>query len=217
MMSDVPQSIPASVIRRLTAYLTRAQTLCAAGVEWVSSQELAEDLGLTSSTVRQDLTHLDFCGISRRGYQVAGLQAVLSRVLGGDTVWNMAVVGAGNIGKALALHREFSRRGFTICGLFDSDPKKIGKKVGGLTIQSIQALGPLARTRRVDIGVIAVPSAAAQSVADILVAARVRGLLNLTHVHLAAPRSVPVVEVRIVASLQELAHAISLVPCRPAR
>ena len=102
-MISKKRQIPPSVIRRLTRYLAIAQVLESQKVEWLSSVELAEMLGLTSSTVRQDLSHLDFCGISGRGYKVRGLPNILSNVLGADTSWNLVVVGAGNLGKALAL------------------------------------------------------------------------------------------------------------------
>ena len=200
--------ISPSAVRRLTKYLSCVQALHDRGVEWVSSQELADQLGVTSSTVRQDLTHVEFSGLSRRGYQTCGLLSVLSRMLGADSVWTMAVAGAGNLGRALVLHQEFARRGFRICLVFDSDPKKIGRKIGSLTVRDIRSLPSALRGRRADIGVIAVPASAAQKVADLFVVGGVRGVLNLTHAHILAPGRVAVAEVRIVASLQELAHAI---------
>lgn len=208
-MTETHKCLPPSVIRRLTKYLTHIQVLQTQGVEWVSSQELATNLGLTSSTVRQDLSHVDFSGISRRGYEIGGLCAVLSKVLGADTVWNMIVVGGGNLGRALALHEEFSRRGFNICAIFDNDEKKVGKKIGRLTVQHTHALPSVIRTSKIDVAVIAVPAAAAQGVTDILIASRVRGILNMAQTHIVTPHRVPVVDVRIVASLQELAHAIN--------
>jgi redox-sensing transcriptional repressor len=127
----------------------------------------------------------------------------------------MVVVGAGNLGRALALHDEFQRRGFNICGIFDCDARKIGKKIGRLTIQNVRAIPTVVRNNRIDVGVIAVPAAIAQSVADILIASRIRGLLNMAQTHVVSPRHVPVVDVRIVASLQELAHSISRMRRRP--
>jgi len=197
------------VIRRLTKYLTHVQGLRSRGAEWVSSRELADNLGLTSSTVRQDLSHLDFCGTSRRGYKTCGLYAVLSHVFGADIAWNMVVVGAGNLGRALALHEEFQRRGFHICGIFDSDDRKIGRKIGRLTIQNVRRIPTTIRNNRIDVGVIAVPASAAQRVADLMVASGIRGILNMAQTHIVTPKRVPVVDVRIVATLQELAHAIS--------
>jgi redox-sensing transcriptional repressor len=202
------QGIPPSVIRRLTKYLAEVQRLRQMGREWVSSQDLAEQLGLTSSTVRQDLTHLDFNGVSKRGYQTEGLQKVLARVLGADSVWKMVVVGAGNLGRALVQHEEFHRRGFEICGIFDNDAKMIGRKVGRLTVLGMRELPTLVGDLKVDLGVIAVPPAAAQGVADLLIASGVRGLLNMALTHIVAPARVCVTDARIVASLLELTHAV---------
>lgn len=202
------KAIPPSVIKRLTKYLAYVQRLCAEEVEWVSSLELAETLGLTSSTVRQDLSHLDFSGTSKRGYETVGLVKVLTGVLGVDTEWRMVVVGAGNLGRALAMHEEFPRRGFHICGIFDSDEKVVGRKLGKLRVRDVHELAEVISSEKADIGVIAVPARAAQSVADLLIASGVKGLLNLALTHVVAPKHVSVVDSRIVASLLELAHAI---------
>ena len=192
----------------MTKYLAFIQGLRSEGVEWVSSSELADTLGLTSSTVRQDLSHVDFSGTSKRGYETCGLEAELVRVLGTDQTWQTVVVGAGNLGRALVLHEDFAKRGFEICGIFDSDKRKIGTAVGQLRVQSMEELAATVSSRRVMIGVIAVPAAAAQVVADSLVAAKVKGLLNLALTHIAAPDTVAIVDARIAASLMELSYSI---------
>ena len=207
-MTRKNRKIPKSVIQRMTRYLTYLQTLQGAGVEWVSSQEIADALGLTSSTVRQDLSYIDFSGISKRGYATEGLQEVLSRVLGADTGWRMVVVGAGNLGRALAVHEDFARRGFMICGVFDADKEKIGRRIGPLQIQGTEELSAVVKAENVDIGIIAVPACSAQAVGDLLIASGVRGLLNLSSVHIVAPAGTPVVDARVVGSLLELTHAI---------
>lgn len=207
-MEQDRKRIPGSVVNRLTRYFTHVQGLCQSGAEWVSSAELAEALGLTSSTVRQDLSHIDFRGVSKRGYNACGLEKMLARTLGADTLWRMVVVGAGNLGTALTLHEEFSRRGFKICGIFDADETKVGRKVGRLTVRGMRDLPRMVARQRVDIGLIAVPAASAQKVADLLILSGVRGLLNLALTHVVSPRRVPVVDARVVASLLELAHII---------
>lgn len=202
--TDMPQS----VVGRLTRYLAHVQTLSSDGIKWISSQDIADNLGLTSSTVRQDLSYLDFSGVSKRGYETSGLEKVLGETLGADLHWKMVVVGAGNLGKALALHEEFSRRGFNIVAIFDSDKKKIGKKVGSHTIKNSREIPSFVADSKVDIGIIAVPANVAQGVADLLIMSGVKGLLNLALTHIVAPRRVAVIDSRVVASLLELSHTI---------
>jgi redox-sensing transcriptional repressor len=202
------KGIPPSVLARMTRYFAHAQNLSDCGKEWVSSHELAETLGLTSSTVRQDLSYLDFSGISKRGYEVLGLKKVVGHLLGADEVWHTVMVGAGNLGSALALHEEFARRGFLLCGIFDADPAKVGRKFGAFRVQDMDRLPTVIGEQKVHIGIIAVPAMAAQRVADLLIASGICGLLNLTLTHIIAPRRVAVVDARIVASLQELAYSI---------
>jgi redox-sensing transcriptional repressor len=195
-------------LKRFTHYYATVQGMRADGVEWVSSSAIAEALGLTSSTVRQDLSHLDFAGVSKRGYETYGLETALARALGADRIWNMLVVGAGNLGRALALHEEFRRRGFVIRAVCDADPAKAGRKLGRLEVAGMERLSGLVQEHGIDIGVIAVPGQAAQEVADALVAAGVKGLLNLSPVHVSTPEGVAVTDARILASLQELTHAL---------
>jgi redox-sensing transcriptional repressor len=202
--------IPTSLIHRLPKYLTLMQALSKDGQKWVSSQELARALGLTSSTVRQDLSHLDYSGTPKRGYETESLEKILAEVLGSDISRGMVVVGAGNIGRAIASHQDFCTRGFMILGIFDSNPALFGSKVGSLVVQGMDALPGVVRKRNIDIGVVAVPAAAAQKVADQLVSAGVRGLLNLACTHIHTTENVPVVEVRLIAGLQELAYAIKM-------
>lgn len=208
MQQATKKSIPPSVVQRLTKYLAHVQQRCSEGVEWVSSIELAQTLGLTSSTVRQDLSHVDFYGVSKRGYATEGLRRVLADLLGADKTWRLVVVGAGHLGQALAQHEEFQRRGLSICGIFDNDRKKIGLKVGKLAVQPMSGMPVCVSENAIDIGVIAVPALAAQYVADLLIASGIRGILNLSLAHIIAPRHVPVIDSRIVASLLELTHAI---------
>ena len=202
------QAIPNPVIQRLTKYLVHVQGLREEGVEWVLSQEIAEALTLTSSTVRQDLSHLDFSGVSKRGYETEKLEAALRAALGADEKANVVLVGVGNLGRALALHGELERRGFMMCGVFDADPRVVGKKIGSLQVQGMDELASVVKKRNVDIGMIAVPAASAQEVGERLVAAGVKGLLNLTPAHVRAPQHVSVVDARIVASLQELLYFV---------
>jgi len=200
--------IPHPVIRRLPKYLVHVQELREDGVEWASSQEIAEALGLTSSTVRQDLSHVDLRGISKKGYETSQLEAVLRQVLGADIVHKVFIIGAGNLGRALAEHGAFARRGFEICALFDVDEQVIGKSFGTAKVIHSDKLENEARCQGIDIGIIAVPGSAAQDVADTLVRSGVRAILNLAYKHVQAPEGVTVIDARIMESLQELAYVL---------
>ena len=200
--------IPDPVIRRLPRYLTHVREMKKAREVWVSSADLAGALGLTTSTVRQDISHLDVTGVPKRGYRVAELERVLGAVLGASAVHRVVIVGAGLLGRALALHAELADNGFEVCAIFDNAKSTIGRKVGPLKVQPVGNLDRIVRDLRVDIGVIAVPSAAAQLVANQLVEAGVRGLLNLAHAHLHVPRGVHIVEGRLLARMQQLAYAV---------
>jgi len=203
-------SIPSPVVHRLPKYLVQVQDLRREGEDWVSSRQLADSLGLTSSTVRQDLSHLDICGISKRGYDASMLESALQRELGAKKGWKAVIVGAGNLGRALATHDEFARQGFDIRGIFDANPKVVGKRVGKLVVRDVAEMPVAVKECAVDIGILAVPGAAAQEVADQLVAAGVTGLLNLSRAHPRVPENVAMVDARILESLQELSCLIHL-------
>jgi len=200
--------IPVSVIRRLPKYLALAQVLQEDDRKWVSSGEISKFLGLTSSTVRQDLSHLDCTGVSRRGYEIEELDRTFSSVLGLNEGLNVLIVGAGNLGRALTLHGRFQQKGFKICGVIDSEPSLIGQKVGGLEIQGMGAMQDVVRSEKIDIGIIAAPADVAQEISGRLVISGIRGILNLSGRHVHVSEEVPVVDVRLLASLQELAYAI---------
>lgn len=198
--------LPTPVVARLTKYLVHIQDARAEGQEWVLSHQLACALGLTSSTVRQDLSYLDLSGTSKRGYETKRLEWVLFKELGADRVANVVIVGAGNLGRALALHSGFERSGFMICGIFDSSARVIGKRIGHLEVKGMKELLREVRARKADIGMLAVPQWSAQEAADALILAGVRGLLNLTPAHVLAPERVPVVDAKIITSLRELLY-----------
>ena len=200
--------IPNPVIRRLPKYMVYVQERRREGVKWSSSLEIAEALDLTSSTVRQDLSHVDLKGISKRGYDTGEMEAVLRSVLGADLTHRVVIVGAGHLGAALAEHGELSEHGFEIAGIFDSDPRIGGVAIGRLKVKPMSRLKSVVTRTGVDIGLIAVPGAAAQEVADRMVEAGVQAILNLTYAHVTTPSGVTVVEARILQSLQELAYCV---------
>ncbi len=206
--AEETQVIPHPVIRRLPKYLVHVQELREEGVDWASSQQIADALGLTSSTVRQDLSHIDLNGISKRGYETIQLEGVLRQILGADVLHRVVIMGAGNLGRALAEHGAFSERGFEIVALFDTDPRLVGKCYGSVCVLPVEKLEEVTAKMTVDIGIIAVPAHSAQAVADALVGQGVRAILNLAYKHIRVPEHVHLVDARIMESLQELAYAL---------
>ena len=201
-------TIPRPVVKRLPKYLGHVQRLREQGVEWVSSKDLSEALDLTSSTVRQDLSHLDLTGISKRGYEATVLETVIRDMLKTDKSQSILIVGAGHLGRAMAMHGGFAEHGFEIRGIFDADPKLHGKKVGSIRVEKVSSLKRVARKHGQAIGIIAVPPETAQEVADLLINAGVSALLNMTYKHLRVPEHVHVAETRIIGRLQELVYAM---------
>jgi redox-sensing transcriptional repressor len=202
--------LPTPVVQRLPKYLSHVAELHRQGVVWVSSTDLADALGLTSSTVRQDLSHLDLCGVAKRGYEALELEKVLSRELGANRTQRTVIVGAGYVGRALARDPGLRENGFPPSGLFDADPEVVGTRVGRLVVRPMKELARLVRSRGVEVGIVAVPAAGAQDVADQLIAAGIRGLLNLSYAYIRAPAPICVTDARILSSLQELSYGIRM-------
>ena len=205
MNTRICETLPEPVVRRLTKYLSYTARMTEEGVEWVSSADIGDALGLTGSTVRQDLAHISAGGVTHRGYNVERLHKMLRELLGADRGWCVVIVGAGNLGCALAQHGDFDRYSFKICGIFDNDPTVIGKKVGDLKVAPMSELGEAVRVNGVEMGILAVPCEAAQEVTDELVAAGIHGILNLAYAHVRVPEGVALVNARILERLQELA------------
>jgi redox-sensing transcriptional repressor len=198
------RGMPYPVVRRLARYKANLCDTKARDGGWISSDQLAADLGLTSATVRRDISYLGFKGITNRGYDVVPLERTLSTVLGLRKGCDVVIVGAGNMGRALILHGDVARMGFRIRGIFDADRQLLHKKIGNLSVQNMGALAHVVKRYKVAIGIIAVPSTAAQDVANKLVRSGIRGLLNLACTSLNVPDPVFVVEARIAAGLVEL-------------
>jgi redox-sensing transcriptional repressor len=197
-------------VGRLSLYLRRLEGYLRQGVQKVSSGQLGEALGITDAQVRKDLTYLGHLGQPGIGYPVGELVAAIRRVLGIDREWAVVLVGAGNLARALLRYRGFQQRGFRIVALFDSDPTKVGQLVDGLTVYSPQAMPQVIATTGAELGVVAVPSEAAQAVADALVAAGVRGVLNFAPIVLRLPDTVSLVSVDLTVQLEQLAFLVQV-------
>ena len=170
----------------------------------ISSEQLAELAGVTAAKVRKDLSFLGSYGTRGVGYEVEHLLREVSRELGLTHDWPVAILGIGNLGRALANYRGFAARGFRVVALVDADPAKVGTRVGDLAVEPVEALSRLVADRQVAIGVIATPAESAQGVADRLVAAGVRAILNFAPTVVVVPPEVSLRKVDLATELQIL-------------
>jgi redox-sensing transcriptional repressor len=199
------RSIPEATVARLPIYLRALVDMAETGASTVSSDDLAEAAGVNSAKVRKDLSYLGSYGTRGVGYDVAYLIHQIRRELGLTQHWAIVIAGIGNLGQALANYKGFGERGFRVAGLIDADPAKVGQGVGELEIQSISALPGLVSDHDVAIGVIATPASAVQEVADAMVAAGIRSILNFAPAVITVPPGVSVRKVDLAIELQILA------------
>jgi redox-sensing transcriptional repressor len=200
------RSIPEATVGRLPRYLQALVGLAAGGTSVVSSEELALAAGVTSAKVRKDLSHLGSYGTRGVGYDVAYLIHQIRRELGLTQDWGIAIAGIGNLGHALANYKGFAARGFRVAALVDADREKIGERVGELEVVHIDDLPELVREQSIAIGLIATPATAVQDVADRMVAAGIRSILNFAPAPVAAPPGVSIRSVDLAVELQILAY-----------
>jgi len=201
--------VPDIVVGRLPVYLRALSAMQAAGKQVTSSQELADWLGISSAQIRKDLSHFGEFGKQGTGYSVVMLQDRLRHILHLNREWPVIVVGAGNIGSAIASYSGFERRGFRVVGVFDNDPAKIGNPVGGFVVQDMQHLLDFVRQHEVRHAMLAVPAECAQSVADALVQAGIIAILNYAPINLVVPPHVHVEYIDPVAHLQKMTFYIA--------
>jgi redox-sensing transcriptional repressor len=200
--------IPEATVARLPVYLRALYILADRGVSTVASEELAAAAGVNSAKLRKDLSHLGSYGIRGVGYDVDYLVYQVSRTLGLTQDWPVVIVGAGNLGRALANYGGFVSRGFTIAAMLDSDPAIVGSSIARLTVRHVNDLEAVVAEHRVAIGVIATPAGAAQAVCTRLVSAGVTSILNFAPLVLTVPDGVDVRKVDLSIELQILAfHA----------
>jgi redox-sensing transcriptional repressor len=200
------RSVPEATVGRLPVYLRALVEMAERGVGTTSSEGLAEAAGVNSAKVRKDLSYLGSYGTRGVGYDVAYLIHQVRRELGLTQHWPVLIVGAGNLGHALVNYKGFAERGFRIVGLLDAAPPKVGERVDGIAVQPMDALDWIVREQDVAIGVICTPAAAAQEVADRMVAAGIRSILNFAPAVITVPGHVSVRKVDLSLELQILAY-----------
>jgi redox-sensing transcriptional repressor len=196
-------------VRRLSVYTRCLRELEQEGVKTVSSQELADRFNLNSAQVRKDLAYFGGFGVRGIGYDVSDLGAELRKILGLDREWPVALVGFGNLGAALFRNRDFSGLGFKVVVIFDEDPAKIGRDLGGVPVLATVNMTEEVSARALQIAVVAVPPESAQTVTDRLVAGGVRALLNFAPVRLRVPRDVRLQNVDLSIELETLSFHLN--------
>ncbi len=203
-MAGARTRIPDATVARLPLYRRSLLELVARRTGTVSSERLAELAGVNAAKVRKDLSYLGSYGTRGVGYDVQFLLFEIERKLGLTNESPVVVVGLGNLGQALANYGGFRERGFPIVALVDSDPAKVGQRLGDLVIESMDDLAAVVTGRHVAVGIIATPAGAAQHVADRLVAAGVRSILNFAPAVISVPDDVPLRKVDLATELQIL-------------
>ena len=203
------KGIPQIVIGRLPLYLRVLKRLQKEGKIYVSSQELGRLLEVSAAQIRKDLSHFGELGKRGTGYHIEFLIEQLVKILNTDKVWKMAVVGAGDVGRALANYRGFINRGFQVSAIFDCDPQKIGTQIAGLTIRDCSEMKEVVEKEGIKIAVIATPEGSAQQVADDLIENGVKAILNYAPIYLKVPKNIHVEHIDPAVHLQKLSYYLS--------
>jgi redox-sensing transcriptional repressor len=198
--------IPDIVIGRLPVYLRALSFMGIAGQEITSSAELAEKLGISSAQIRKDLSHFGEFGKQGTGYRISHLQDQLKKILKVDREWNVALIGVGDLGHALARYGGFKDRGFHIVVAFDKDPIKIGGQVGDLIVQDVGNLPELIKKHNVQVAMLTVPAKDAQASAELCVKAGIKAILNYAPINLTLPDDIHVQYTDPVTHLQRMTY-----------
>ena len=196
--------IPEATVARLPVYLRSLVEVAADQTTTISSERLADLAGVNAAKVRKDLSYLGSYGTRGVGYDVEYLLFQMSRALGLTQDWPVVIVGIGNLGQALANYGGFTQRGFPIAALVDADPSKVGEEIHGIAIRHLDDLPEIAREQQIAIGIIATPAAAAQAVADRLLAAGIRSVLNFAPTVISVPDEALLRKVDLATELQIL-------------
>lgn len=208
-MASAAKMVPDIIVGRLPLYLRALTYLLEEGRGVTSSQELGDRLGISSAQIRKDLSHFGEFGKQGTGYDIRFLHQQLQRILHLEQEWEVVLVGAGDLGHALVSYEGFADKGFRIAAVFDRDPQKIGKRLGRFEIFDAEALPTIIVDRGIEIAIIAVPVAEAQSVVNTLVESGVRAILNYAPITLNIPRHIQVQHIDPIIHLQRMTYYLT--------
>ena len=200
------EKIPDIIIGRLPVYLRALQRLAEKDIHTTSSQELGEIVGISAAQIRKDISQFGEFGKQGTGYAIPFLIEKLQDILKVDRVWEVVIVGMGDIGHALAHYQGFANRGFHVKMVFDNDPKKIGQKIGEFEVFDTASISEKIKQYKIKLAMITVPASSAQEVADQLVKAGVKAILNYAPISLNVPEGVKVQYIDPVTHLQRMTY-----------
>ncbi|MBE0683796.1 MAG: redox-sensing transcriptional repressor Rex [Anaerolineales bacterium] len=200
------EKIPDIIIGRLPVYLRALQRMADNGVKTTSSQELGEHVGISAAQIRKDISQFGEFGKQGTGYSIGYLLDKLREILKVDRIWDVALIGAGDMGHALANYQGFQNRGFRIVAIFDNNKEKIGNKIGEFVISDAEKIVEGIKAANIKIAMLTVPAPAAQSVADKLIQAGVRAILNYAPISLNVPNNVKVQYIDPATHLQRMTY-----------
>lgn len=203
------KGISQAVISRLPRYFRYLGDLKEQGVERISSQELSKLMKVTASQIRQDFNNFGGFGQQGYGYNVAYLYSEISKILGLTEVHHLIIIGAGNLGQAIANYMNFEKRGFIFKGIFDANPAIQGKKIRNMVVQPMENIESFIKEHHIDIAVLTIPKAGAVEVADMLVKNDIKAIWNFAHVDLNVPDDIKVENVHLSDSLMKLSYMLS--------
>jgi len=203
------KNVPASTISRLFVYLREVTALAGMGVNTASSAELGERANLSDAQVRKDLGYFGQFGVSGAGYDTKELKTALEKILGRNKTWNVAVVGAGHLGSALLTYPGFKKHRLNLVAAFDSDSRKVGKRLGDVSVQSIDEMPAVIKDKKISIAILTVPAENAQGVAEKLVPAGVECILNFAPASLTVGENIKVKDVDLSRELETLSYFLA--------
>lgn len=203
------KEISQAVIGRLPRYFRYLGELKDDGIERISSQELSAIMKVTASQIRQDFNNFGGFGQQGYGYKVEYLYEEIGKILGLHKTHNLIIIGAGNLGQALANYMNFERRGFLFRGIFDNNPALFGKKIRDLEVRPMEELETFVKENEIDIAVLTIPKASALEVAERLAKQDIKGIWNFAHIDLNLPKEIQVENVHLSDSLMKLTYNIN--------
>lgn len=201
--------ISSAVIGRLPRYYRYLEELIDSGVERISSNELSERMKVTASQIRQDLNNFGGFGQQGYGYNVKFLHSEIAKILGIDVEHSMIIVGAGNLGQAIANYSAFEKRGFNINGIFDINPELTGMQIRGVDVRMVYEMVDFVKDNKIEIAALTIPKSNAVEIANMLVDAGIKAIWNFAHVDLNVPKNITVENVHLSESLMRLSYNLA--------